>query len=232
MEMDSPGEYTLGIMREAGWYNQWLFSLIYSYLGGEMLEVGSGIGNFTCLLKKRGALTAIDYDRYYLKKLTKRFAKDVSVGYGDIAKGEYFFGKRKRFDCIICLNVLEHVKDDAKALKNTYALLKKGGKLLLLVPAHQWVFGTLDRELGHITRYSKKDLKVKLGKTGFRISLIRYLNFIGLWGWFLSSKVFRKKVISQNQLRIFNVISKPFLFLEECIKLPMGLSVLAVGEKK
>jgi len=58
--MDEVGEYTLQIMRLAGWYNTWLFSTIEPYLGKEILEVGAGIGNFTALLAEKGKVTATD----------------------------------------------------------------------------------------------------------------------------------------------------------------------------
>ena len=89
--MDSPGEYTLGIMREAGWYNNWLFSFIEPHLGYETLEVGSGIGNFTELLLEKTDVVAIDLNRKYLSNLKKRYKERLRVGFGNIEKGEYYF---------------------------------------------------------------------------------------------------------------------------------------------
>ncbi|MEK7550198.1 MAG: class I SAM-dependent methyltransferase [Patescibacteria group bacterium] len=214
------GEKTLEIMSSAVWYNNWLLKQISTYLRGEILEVGAGIGNFTSKLSKYGKVTAIDYDSSY-----------KNANYGDIEKGKYFFGKRT-FDTIVCMNVLEHIKNDKKALKNMYELLNIGGKLILLVPAHNWAYGQIDKELGHFRRYSKKSVSDLLIANGYSLMVIRHLNWLGLLGWFINGKVLKKRIISQGQLNFFDKIAKLFLFVEKFVRPPFGLSVLVIGEKK
>lgn len=222
------GAETLKIMRIVNWYNNWLFSQVKENLSGEILEVGAGIGNFTSLLKTCGKVTAIDIEREYITKLKK--IKGVKVGFGDIEKGSYFFGNRK-FDSIVCLNVLEHIERDDAALKNMYRLLEKGGRLILLVPAHQWAYGRLDEELGHFRRYDKNLLEKRMRKAGFEIKSTHYLNWIGIVGWFINAKVLRKKILPKPQLVFFDWIARFLLRIEEIVHLPFGLSVLAIGEK-
>jgi len=154
---DITGKTTLEIMNEAQWYNRWVFSFISPHLRGEILEVGVGIGNFAIMLAQKGNVTAIDIDKGYLQTL-KSHLKNVEVGYGNVESGKYFF-KNKKFDSIVSLNVVEHIKEDKKALKNMNALLKKGGKLVLLVPAYRLLFSNFDRKLGHYRRYSKNEVK-------------------------------------------------------------------------
>ena len=222
------GAKTLKIMRLVNWYNNWLFSRIKENLKGEILEVGAGIGNFTTLLKTCGRVTAIDIEKDYITKLKK--IKEIKVGFGDIEKGNYFF-KNKRFDRIVCLNVLEHIKADEVALKNMYDLLKKGGKLILLVPAHQWAYGSLDEELGHFRRYDKALAQERMRKAGFKVKLIRYINWIGIFGWFINAKITRRKILSKSQLAFFDKIARLLLKVEDAADLPFGLSVLVIGEK-
>jgi len=88
--MDEVGEYTLQIMRLAGWYNTWLFSTIEPYLGKEILEVGAGIGNFTALLAEKGKVPATDVNPSYVTDLKSRL-RGVNVGFGDVEKGNFFF---------------------------------------------------------------------------------------------------------------------------------------------
>ena len=64
---------TLQVMKDASWYNNWVFSIIKPYLGNEILEVGSGIGVFTKMLVKVGRVNAIDISKDYIKKLRKDF---------------------------------------------------------------------------------------------------------------------------------------------------------------
>lgn len=228
--MDKTGKETLKIMKTVGWYNNWLFSHVSPFLKGKIFEVGAGIGNFTELLAEKGEVWAIDVEKDYINSLEARYGKRIRVGYGDIEKGNYFF-KRQNFDTVVCMNVLEHIEDDDRAVKNIYNLLTEGGKLLLLVPAHWFALGTLDKNLGHFRRYSKNELAEKLDKAGFEIKNMRFLNFIGIWGWFLNSRILKKPTLTKNQLKIFNSFSRPFLFIEKYIEAPLGLSILAVAQK-
>jgi SAM-dependent methyltransferase len=214
------GEKTLEIMSTVSWYNDWLVDQIGRYLKGEILEVGAGIGNFTSKLSKYGKVTAIDYNPNY-----------ENANYGDIEKGKYFFGDKK-FDSIVCMNVLEHIKDDKKALSNMFNLLKPGGKIILLVPAHKWAYGRMDKELGHFRRYTKDQFSNLLKTSGYSLLTNRHLNWLGLVGWFINGKILGRKIIPEEQLGVFDYIARPFLLLEEFVNPPFGLSVLVVGEKK
>jgi SAM-dependent methyltransferase len=214
------GEKTLEIMSTASWYNNWLIGQISKYLNGDILEIGAGIGNFTSKLSKYGKVTAIDYDPDY-----------KNANYGDIEKGKYFF-EDKKFDSIICMNVLEHIKDDKKALLNMFDLLNPGGKLILLAPAFQFAYSDLDKNLGHFRRYTKDQLSNLLKSSGYLLLTNRYLNWLGLVGWFINGKILGKKIIPEKQLGVFDYIARPFLLLEKFISSPFGLSVLVIGERK
>lgn len=228
--MDVVGKKTLEVMEKAENYNLWLFELIRPYLKVDILEIGSGIGNFTVLLSKIGKVYASDIDKFYLKHLSQKF-KDISVGYTNVESGESDYEK-KRFNSIVCMNVLEHIKDDIRALKNMFSFLRKDGKLILLVPAHQFAYGELDVHLGHFRRYSKDEITKKLKGIGFRINYISYVNPVGLFGWLLNARILKRKIIPEGQLGIFDKIIIPILKLEKYIKPPFGLSVFVVAQKK
>lgn len=231
---DTVGEHTLNVMEKAQDYNKWLTSLMRPFIGQNILEAGAGIGNFSKVLEKYGKLVAIDYNLDYVKKLKMH---KFDAGFGDIEKGKFFFKNLpaqagKKFDTIINLNVLEHIKDDQAVLNNFYDLLEEKGRVILLTPAHQIAFSDIDKNLGHYRRYSKEELESKFLKAGFTIKYSRYLNPLGLLGWFVSGKILRKKQLETGQLSVFNFISKPFLFLEKFMNAPLGLSVFIVAEKE
>ncbi|MCH7641126.1 class I SAM-dependent methyltransferase [Patescibacteria group bacterium] len=242
--MDRIGETTLRIMREVGWYNDWLFSFLEPNIKGRILEVGSGIGNFTPLLAKKGRVVAIDVNEDYVKKLRKLSSNKISAGFGDIEAGKYFFknnlpagppagrtGRQGKFDTIVCLNVLEHIQDDKRALTNMHKLLAKNGILLLLVPSHQFAYGSLDEKLGHHRRYDKRSLAKLLKKSGLSVTKMRYLNLLGLIGWFVNSKILKREILPKNQLMVFNKLARLELVLEKATEPPIGLSILAVAKK-
>ncbi len=228
--MDWVGSKSLEIMKSATSYNKWVFSFIEPYISGDILEIGGGIGNFTPLLLNNGRVVSIDIRKEYLPKIKKVTKGLAQVGLGDIEKNKYWFGGKK-FDSAICLNVLEHIDDHKKALRNMYGLLKKGGYLCLLVPAHQLFFGKMDENLGHYRRYSKNSLKTLLRNTGFKIIKTKYLNPLGGLGWLLNSRVTKRKMVPVNQVKFFDWFARPFLLLEKYYDPPFGLSVLIIGKK-
>jgi predicted SAM-dependent methyltransferase len=125
---------------------------------------------------------------------------------------------------------LEHIEQDETALRKIFDLLEPGGRLLLLVPSHPWLYGSLDRHLGHRRRYGKKELRNKLEAMGFKVIFLEYFNRIGILGWFLNSKILRRKRLPSFQLRIYNLLV-PLFRLETLFPLPFGTSLLAVAEK-
>lgn len=230
--MEKVGEITLEVMKKASWYNNWLFSWVERHLGKRVLEIGSGIGNFTpLLLKDDRRVVATDIEKEYLEGLKKNLKNNRLSIHGLDIENESGDNLGK-FDTIVCMNVLEHIKDDKKALGNMNRLLKTGGKLILLVPAHPVFFGEMDRELGHFRRYTKSQLQKILSSSGFRVNKTRYLNWLGGLGWFFNSRFLGRKILPSNQLSIFDKIARPFLKVEEFVEPPFGLSILAIVEKR
>ncbi len=229
--IDKFGELTLESMNQAQWYNQWTLNQFRKFLKGKILEVGCGIGNFTKSLLKFGDIYAIDKDKDYVEKTKKLLKKTaVHVGIGDIEKGKYFF-KDTRFDSIVCINVLEHVKEDSQAIKNMYEVLNKQGYLILLVPAHPFLYGEIDKSIGHFRRYTKKEIVTKLQMNGFVILKFRSLNFLGSLGWLISGRVLKNKIVDQSKIKLFNLIAPIFLRIEDFIPPPFGTSFLIIAKK-
>lgn len=224
------GSSTLESMSQADFYNKWTLSKFDKYLKGEILEVGCGIGNFTSTLSKFGRVTAIDIDQTLIEKFKNGNNANVNAGYGDIEKGEYFF-KEKAFDTIVCINVLEHIRNDTKALENMFKLLKDKGSLILLVPINNFLYGEIDKSIGHFRRYNPKDLLKKMQDLKYSIDFYKKINFAGAIGWFIAGKIFKYKQITENKIKLFNLIS-PILYLENLIEPPVGTSILIVAKKE
>lgn len=229
--MNTQEALTLESMNQAVWYNLWTSKKFSRYLKGRILEVGCGIGNFTKTLTEYGEVFAIDINKDYLNETKKNTGDSARVGFGDIEIGKYNFGDQK-FDCIVCLNVLEHIKKDKEALKNLYLLLKKNGYLTLLVPIHNFLYGEIDKSIGHLRRYNPVKLKFELKDLGFTIIKSRKLNFLGAIGWFIAGRILKDKQVSENKIKLFNLISPLVLFLENIMEPLIGTSVLIVAKKE
>jgi len=223
---------TLQNMKRLHRYNRWIFSNFRPFLGRRVLEIGSGIGNITKFLLDRDLVIATDVEPKYLSLLKNTFGKyrKFTVERLSIPSAEMERYRSFHIDSVICFNVLEHIERDEEAIRNIYDLLEPGGRFLLLVPSHRWLYGTLDQHLGHRRRYRKGELKNTLEATGFKVIYLKYFNRIGVLGWFLNSRILRRKRLSSFQMRIYNFFV-PLFKLERFFPLPFGISLLAVGEK-
>ena len=141
----------------------------------------------------------------------------------------------KTFSCAhryySCSNVLEHVEDDAAVLSRVYRFLPQGGRLVLLVPALRILYNTLDRELGHFRRYTKRELAQKLKGSHFHICSLKYFNFFGIFGWFVNGTLLRRSLLPAGQVRKFNQFVPLMVQMERWVPTLIGQSLIAIGEK-
>jgi SAM-dependent methyltransferase len=224
----------LEIMASAQNYRNWMFRQIAPYVGERILEVGCGIGNFTSLLMDRELIVATDVYAPcvdYLKTRLGGSLKVVPVQL-DISEPAALELASYEFDTVICLNVLEHVEDDLRALSHMQSLLKPGGRLVLLVPAFQFLYGTVDKSLDHYRRYNRKTLLPRMQAAGFHIERSFYMNVIGMSGWFLNNRLLKRREENADQIEVFDRYIAPVAEkIEKLFPPPFGLSLIAIGQK-
>ena len=227
------GHDTLSTMKALRRYNAWLWKQIAPYVGERVLEAGCGTGTITHYLAKRKRVVCFDLDEHYVDVLRQRYAdrSNVRIEFADLSAPEWPDLSGEQIDTIVCVNVLEHLPDDASVLQRFRSVLGPGGRLALLVPAHQALFGTTDRALGHFRRYEREELARLLERCGFDVMTIRYLNPTGVVGWFLNGRVLRRQVVPRFQASVYDQLY-PVLGLVDRLGLPFGLSVLAVARKR
>jgi len=223
---------TVQRMKKLHRYNRWIFSKFQPFLGRRVFEIGSGIGNITKFLLDRDFVIATDVDPKYLTFLRNTFGqyRKFLIENFDVSKSDVDRYRSYRIDSVICFNVLEHVENDEKAMKNIFDLLEPRGRLLLFVPSHPLLYGSMDLHLGHYRRYGEEALKKKLEDIGFRVMLLKYFNRIGTLGWYLNGKILGRKRLPSLQLRIYNLLV-PLFRMEELLPLPFGTSLLVVAER-
>ena len=213
-------------------FNRWMADTIRPYVGERVLEIGGGLGNLTLKLIPREHYTVSDRDPLHLDYLRSRFRDYpwMEVRSLDLESTADFAPIRERFDTIVCLNVLEHVPDHAKALRNMYDVLQPGGAAIILVPHVHLLFGSLDRVLEHQLRYSKRQLRERCEAAGFEIDRIAGFNRIGFLPWLVSGRILRRTRFGKLQLKIFDSFVWLWRILEHILPLP-GLSIIAVARK-
>ena len=134
------------------------------------------------------------------------------------------------FDCVVAMDVIEHIEDDSAALRNIARLLSPGGHAVLIVPAHRWLFGTLDRFLGHFRRYSLGQFDELLRGVGLEVRRSRLINPLGVPGWWLNGRVLGRRVLPSFQVAIFGRLTWLVKLLTRWNP-PFGISILAVARK-
>jgi len=228
------GAITLRRMSELSVYNRWLHDRFEAWLGSRVLEVGSGVGNQTRFFADRERVVASDIEPHYVRELLNRFEKQGNVRVASfrfpLTEEDRADLERERIDTIVCLNVLEHIEDDAGTLTDFLRVLQQGGHLALLVPALPALYGTLDENLRHYRRYEKGALATLVARAGFAVESVRYLNRPGVLGWWLNSRLLRRRVLPRRQLGAFKWVM-PLLRAEENTEPSFGMSLLVLARK-
>jgi SAM-dependent methyltransferase len=228
-KLDVPLEVT----REARNYNTWVYGRARPFLGRRILDVGAGIGTFTELALADGRdVTALEPDASFAAALEAEFGAHPRARIV-CATAEAFRDRAPSpFDAVISFNVLEHIADDESALQAARDLLRPGGHLLLLVPAHPLLLGDVDRALGHVRRYSRKPFGRLLQAAGFDVETLHHVNPVGALGWLIT---FRLRSWPEEwpraQYKTFDRLV-PALRLLDRLPVPVGLSLWAVARRR
>jgi SAM-dependent methyltransferase len=220
-------------MKRARNYFAWQSRLVNKELGRRVLEVGCGLGNFTGKLLDREIVVAVDIEPQCIRLLKQRYAnrKDLHAFICGVLDPEFRDLARFQLDSCVCLNVLEHVEDDCAALRALASVLIPGGRIVLLVPAFQALYGPIDKNLGHQRRYTRGAIRKLADDAGLRIRKMHYSNFIGFFGWWMNSHLFQREAQSERQIEIFDrYLVPPLSAIERLVRPPCGQSLFAVLE--
>lgn len=137
-----------------------------------ILEIGCGTGHNLPMLARFGEVDAIEIDEAAAGIASQRLGKPV----GSAPLPELAGVAPASYDLVAVLDVVEHVEDDVAALKAMAQALKPGGKILVTVPAHQWMWSAHDVVNHHKRRYSKAGFKAALAAAGLEGHKLGYFN--------------------------------------------------------
>lgn len=224
----------LELISEAKNFNQWMFSRFSDHIDyNRVWEIGSGIGNISTYLEKSKFLCVSDYEKPFLQHLEERYhTKDhIEVRFVDLEKLDIDSYKDFNFSCILCINVLEHIKNHAEALKGLSKIMSPESKLILLVPAHPVLYGSMDKEAGHHRRYTLNSLRFVLEDAGQEVITHSYFNRLSAFFWFLKGRVLKQRNIQSHDVKIVERLV-PLLKMESLFPLPFGQSLITVSRLK
>ena len=213
-------------------FNRWMADTVRPWLGTRVLELGAGIGNMSQHLSRgRRTYVASDIDEEHMARLRVRFRgrPNLTVCKCDLCDSADFKPLLGGFDSVVCLNVVEHVKDDLRALRNIFSALKPGGRAIILVPQDQKAYGTLDEVLGHYRRYSEAQLRARMEEAGFEVERMLHFNRATRPGWRFNGQVLKRRSFSRFQLRVFDTLVPLWRRIDHFFPWP-AVSVIAIGK--
>ena len=140
--------------------------------GARLLEIGCGTGHNLTMLGEFGSVDALEVDPIARGMAEKRLGRTVLSSPLPALDGL----PDDTYDMVAALDVVEHISDDTAALEGIARVLKPGGKLLMTVPAHQWMWSAHDVVNHHQRRYSKGGFKRLVDKSPLQLDSIGYLN--------------------------------------------------------
>jgi glycosyltransferase involved in cell wall biosynthesis len=226
-----PGAVILHSLAGTRRFNKWMAETIRPWLGSRVLELGAGIGNMTQhLARSRKLYVATDLDEEHLARLRVRFQSrpNLRSAICDLRDPADFAALGGGFDTVVCLNVLEHIEDDLRGLRNIRSALQPGGRAIVLVPQDQSIYGTLDKVLGHYRRYSAGQLRARMEEAGFRFERMLEFNRVTRPGWWLNGRILKRQDFGAFQLRAFDWLVPVWRRLDTALPWP-AVSLIGIG---
>ena len=202
----------------------------------KILDVGCGMGALLKELENVGVVHGVDISQEALDFCKKRGITNVSLG--NITKIPY---PDNCFDVVLVLDVLEHVDDDTRGIREMRRIVKSNGTIIVFVPTFQFLWGVSDELSLHHRRYTLNQLKRRLVVEGFVISRASYFNtllffpilFARLLVRFLKIPIESEgKIHSKNINKLLYYIFYFESIFLKYINFPFGVSALVVAQKR
>jgi len=234
-DVDPEGFEILDVISSATRFNRWLYEAVSPFCNGEILEIGSGVGNISeFFISDRKNIHLSDIRANYRNILGQKFETHASKILDlDIVHPNFnviYSSLLSSFDSVFALNVVEHIKDDNLAIKNMHRLLKPGGQMTILVPAYQALYNDIDLSLEHFRRYNKRSLRALMSKHA-PVKKTFYFNATGILAWWISGRILRHKTIPAGEMKLYNTFVPVFKIIDKLVMKRIGLSVVCVIKK-
>ena len=214
-------------------YYRWIVERFGPFFGRRVVEVGAGIGTFAeFIISSPGVeeLLCVEPAENVFPILAGRFSDDTRIQTVHANIEELDLADAA--DSFVAVNVLEHVEHDEAFLRTAAKVVVPGGHLLLFVPAHQFLYGSLDAAFDHYRRYSKAGLSSVVSRAGWEPLSISNVNIAGILPWLSAGKLFRTTTLRHRQMRIYDRLVIPVMKRLESLREPfIGQSLLAIARK-
>jgi SAM-dependent methyltransferase len=228
--------------------NHWWFSvrrkLLKSILlpaglaeGRFIIDVGCGVGSNVRVLREMG-LNVVGLDRSFDNLELAKQKGEFTLVNGDLLELPF---RSASVSLLIAMDVLEHLDDDAKGIRELGRCLAEGGMLILTVPAFTFLWGVQDIVTNHKRRYTRGEILRKLREENFEIVRSSYFNFFLFFPILIGRRVIRLlglRMESENEVNAswLNYILKAIFsnepLLIRYVSLPFAVSIFCIARKR
>jgi SAM-dependent methyltransferase len=232
-ELDYPGK-ELGLFAQAKNWKSYYAGLLRPYISGRVLEVGAGLGATMPALWNNSVSSwlCLEPDPVLARELGKRLrefndgvVQSKTGTVDDLPTGDLF-------DCILYIDVLEHIANDREELQHASRHLSPGGRLIVLSPAFQFLFSPFDRALGHERRYTSATLSRAFPESLKRECLL-YADSVGALLSLSNRLLLRKSMPTLRQVLFWDRTIVPISrALDPIARRWFGRSVIAVYSRR
>jgi SAM-dependent methyltransferase len=207
--------------------------------GRRVLDAGCGTGLLSLALLDRGCdVTAVDHEPAMVTVTNETFRRGghPAVEAARLSLEHLDELGSREFDTIYCCDVVEHVQDDAHAVRQLAALLRPEGRLVVTVPAWPFLYGERDRRMGHYRRYTRRRLLALLRDNGLVVEHLAWWNLSGFLLNALAIRLLRLRFSESfryqrrtlgSRLRA-RALGLWFHGFENHVPVPAGLTLIAV----
>lgn len=211
---------------------------IRPFITGDVIEVGAGIGSNTPFLDPSRDEPGGDHrwvclepDPLLLAQLTKTLKETTGRQYETVCGTLQTVGGSQRFDTIVYIDVLEHIANDREELNIAAGRLRPGGRIIVLSPAHQWLFSPFDAAIGHFRRYNRPMLR-SISPAALTIEQLIYLDSAGLAASAANLFFLRQSMPTKAQLQFWDHWIVPVSqVIDKLLLHTVGKSIVAIWRK-
>ncbi len=224
----------LTIFSHAKNWKKYYASKIQPYFGKSLLEVGAGLGATTLALitPNQSTWLCLEPDAELLKEIDL-LIKNKQLPATCITKIGFVqdLPADQSFDCIIYIDVIEHIEDDAAELNRAAKHLNPSGYLIALSPAHQALYTPFDAEIGHFRRYNRQRM-IQITPPECRIEKIFYLDSVGMLLSLANRLMLRQSMPTISQIKFWDRFIIPISrIVDRLTGYHLGKTVIAIWQK-
>jgi hypothetical protein len=236
MAFESSQEYIgneLQVFSLASNWGKYLRSQIIPYLSGTVIEVGAGIGTKTKeLCGNVNRYIAVEPDPTMYQTLLNETSLNIAMDNVECLHGVINDVTNNILaDAVIYIDVLEHIESDKAQLELALSKIRPGGYLVVLSPAHQWLYTEFDRAIGHYRRYDRKSL-LEISPPDSKVVCNRMLDSCGMLASLGNRLFLNNSMPSKSQILLWDRVMVPISrYLDRLTGFFIGKSILVVWQK-